>query len=169
MIFYCDSSTSNETLTRGSNLTSALSVFFPSLNSTDLQEFVEVYPETDFTSKEQWTLVSTGEPTVVCGRNNLGAANSKVAQTWTYRYNQPNPTSGPPNVTMHAAENWMMFNGTNTSYVLNILRNHYDQQLFHQVQWYLRIHTADTGRIGICRRAHCILGVFCANIQPQHL
>ena len=122
-IFY-DSSTSNETLAGGSNLTSALSVFFPSLNSTDLQEFVEVYPESDFSSEEQWTLVSTGEPTVVCGRNDLGAAYSKVVHTWTYRYNQPNPASSHPNITAHAAENWMMFNGTNTSYVPNILHSH---------------------------------------------
>ncbi|KAJ3520368.1 hypothetical protein NMY22_g12789 [Coprinellus aureogranulatus] len=34
-------------------------------------------------------------------------------KTWVYRYNQKNPTNPSPSVT-HAAENWMMFLGTNT-------------------------------------------------------
>lgn len=46
-------------------------------------------------------------------RQIMGAASAEVATAWTYRYNQPNPTSGSAMVS-HAAENWMMFLGTNT-------------------------------------------------------
>jgi len=37
----------------------------------------------------------------------------KATKSWTYRYNQATP--GAPEV-YHAAENWMMFQGTNTGY-----------------------------------------------------
>lgn len=47
----------------------------------------------------------------------LGTAYAKAGQkTWVYRYNQRNPTNPSPSVT-HAAENWMMFLGSNTGYV----------------------------------------------------
>lgn len=49
-------------------------------------------------------------------RTALGEAFAKAVQTWTYRYNQPNPTNGSDSVG-HAAENWMMFLGTNTGFV----------------------------------------------------
>ncbi len=45
------------------------------------------------------------------------AYSSKGIDTWTYRYNQPDPTSGSPNIVAHTAENWMMFLGSNTGYV----------------------------------------------------
>lgn len=43
----------------------------------------------------------------------VGDAFSDHAKTFTYRYNTANPTSGS-SVVEHAAENWMMFRGTNT-------------------------------------------------------
>ena len=48
----------------------------------------------------------------------MGGAFSQPEQgkTFVYRYNTPNPTGGDPLVE-HAAENWMMFLGTNTGYV----------------------------------------------------
>ena len=42
------------------------------------------------------------------------AAVEAGTNVWTYRYNQPNPTQNEPGITEHAAENWMMFRGTNT-------------------------------------------------------
>lgn len=48
----------------------------------------------------------------------MGLAFAKTTkETWTYRYNTPNPTSGS-DVVAHAAENWMMFMGINTGFVL---------------------------------------------------
>ena len=41
--------------------------------------------------------------------------NKANVQTWTYRYNQPDPTGGST-ATAHAAENYMMFRGTHTGY-----------------------------------------------------
>ena len=47
----------------------------------------------------------------------MGGGFAQKTKAFTYRYNQPNPTSGSPAVG-HAAENWMMFLGTNTGYVV---------------------------------------------------
>lgn len=48
----------------------------------------------------------------------MGDIFSQVTNAWTYRYNQPNPTTTDFIFgTGHAAENWMMFLGTNTGYV----------------------------------------------------
>jgi carboxylesterase type B len=43
--------------------------------------------------------------------------------SWAYRYNQRNPTSKWKGVG-HAAENWMMFKGSNTGYVLCVFFPH---------------------------------------------
>ena len=43
----------------------------------------------------------------------MGTAFGEKSKAWTYRYNQPNPTTGS-DVVGHAAENFMMFNGSNT-------------------------------------------------------
>lgn len=37
-----------------------------------------------------------------------------TATYWIYRYNQRNPTLAPILGVAHAADNWMMFKGTNT-------------------------------------------------------
>ena len=47
-------------------------------------------------------------------REVVGGAGVKYTRAWDYRYNQPNPTQGEYGITEHAAENWMMFLGTNT-------------------------------------------------------
>lgn len=46
----------------------------------------------------------------------MGDAWSKRTNTYVYRYNTANPTGGS-SLVEHAAENWMMFKGTNTGYV----------------------------------------------------
>ncbi|CCM02303.1 uncharacterized protein FIBRA_04393 [Fibroporia radiculosa] len=108
-------STSNETLSGGTNISLALEEYFPSLTEADIQEFVWLYPADEFDSPSQQFQVATGEPDVICGREAMGGPSSIYSNTWTYRYNTPNPTSGS-DVVAHAAENWMMFDGTNTGY-----------------------------------------------------
>lgn len=46
----------------------------------------------------------------------MAAEFSKKTKAFAYRYNQANPTSGST-IVGHAAENWMMFKGTNTGCV----------------------------------------------------
>ena len=48
----------------------------------------------------------------------MGEEFGKAATSWAYRYNQRNPTFNASYGVAHAAENWMMFKGTNTGYVL---------------------------------------------------
>ncbi|KIJ16343.1 hypothetical protein PAXINDRAFT_132242 [Paxillus involutus ATCC 200175] len=108
-------STSNETLSGGDNISLALKEYFPSLTKADIQEFLELYPLSEYDSPEQQFQVATGEPDVICGREAMGGASSLFADTWTYRYNTPNPTLGSAAV-VHAAENWMMFDGTSTGF-----------------------------------------------------
>jgi len=105
--------TSNETLSSGANISLALQKFFPSLTDIDIQEFLLLYPIDEFDSSSQHFQVVTGEPELICGLHGMGGPSSRYSNTWTYRYNTPNPTSGTDTVS-HAAENWMMFNGTNT-------------------------------------------------------
>lgn len=56
--------------------------------------------------------LTTGQTTQ---REIIGGAFSTFTKAYTYRYNQKNPTSSGTGVE-HAAENWMMFLGTNTGY-----------------------------------------------------
>ncbi|KAG1804994.1 Alpha/Beta hydrolase protein [Suillus plorans] len=107
--------TSNETLSGGTNISLALQEFFPSLTDADIQEFLLLYPVDEFDSLSQQLQVATGEPELICGRQAMGGPSSLYSNTWTYRYNTPNPTSGSDLVS-HAAENWMMFDGTNTGF-----------------------------------------------------
>ncbi|KAJ3906390.1 Alpha/Beta hydrolase protein [Lentinula edodes] len=107
--------TSNETVLGGNNFTQALQEAFPELTSVDLEEFVKEYPLSEFESTSQQFQVATGESILICSREILGGAYAHATKAWTYRYNQPNPTSGSPAVG-HAAENWMMFDGINTGF-----------------------------------------------------
>jgi hypothetical protein len=47
----------------------------------------------------------------------MGKEFGERARSWTYRYNQRNPTIPAYFGVAHAAENWMMFKGTDTGYV----------------------------------------------------
>ncbi|KAL0578093.1 hypothetical protein V5O48_003911 [Marasmius crinis-equi] len=106
-------STSNETVIGGSDIPSALKAAFPGLSDSDIQDLLAVAPASDFTGASQQFQVVTGESILICAREILGGAFSTAPKSWTYRYNQANPTSGSTAVG-HAAENWMMFLGTNT-------------------------------------------------------
>ena len=48
----------------------------------------------------------------------MGKEFGERATSWAYRYNQRNPTNPSALGVAHASENWMMFKGTNTGYVL---------------------------------------------------
>ena len=50
----------------------------------------------------------------------MGKEFGKTATSWAYRYNQRNPTFNASFGVAHAAENWMMFKGTNTGYIFFI-------------------------------------------------
>ncbi|EJD02053.1 alpha/beta-hydrolase [Fomitiporia mediterranea MF3/22] len=106
--------TSNETGGGTNNLTAVLHPAYPLLNAAELEKFNQVYNPAQFSSEEEWIRTATGEPGLRCGREMMGAAGVKNSKAWTYRYNQPNPTQNEPGITEHAAENWMMFLGTNT-------------------------------------------------------
>ncbi|TBU39675.1 alpha/beta-hydrolase [Dichomitus squalens] len=110
-------STSNETLSGGDNITQALKEYFPGLTQTDLQQFLEVYPESDFDNATQRFEVATGEPDVRCGRSIIGLAAAQKSKAFTYRYNQrPSTQAADDTEVHHSAENWMMFRGTSTGF-----------------------------------------------------
>ncbi|KAF9254563.1 alpha/beta-hydrolase [Marasmius fiardii PR-910] len=106
--------TSNETGGSG-DPTVALKRSYPLLSDSDIQDILAVAPVSDFDSVTQRNQVVTGESALRCAREVMGGAFSTAPKSWTYRYNQPNPTQGSATVA-HAAENWMMFLGTNTGY-----------------------------------------------------
>ncbi|KAI0327529.1 alpha/beta-hydrolase [Cubamyces sp. BRFM 1775] len=108
-------STSNETLSGGSNITSALKTFFPGLTSQDLEEYLEHYPSSEFDSDSQRFTVATGESELICARAIIGTSAARKSKAYTYRYNQPVPTANTT-VVFHASENWMMFRGTSTGF-----------------------------------------------------
>ncbi|OCB90395.1 alpha/beta-hydrolase [Sanghuangporus baumii] len=82
----------------------------------ELRAYNKVYDRSQFSSDDEWIRTATGEPSLRCGRVTVGFAGVKHSKAWTYRYNQPNPTQNEPGITEHAAENWMMFLGTNTGF-----------------------------------------------------
>ncbi|KAF9003422.1 Alpha/Beta hydrolase protein [Cyathus striatus] len=105
--------TTNETLSGGMDPTVALQQFFPSLTSTGLNQIMNAYPPQNFASDALRFQTITGDSELKCARPILGSSFASKVKVWTYRYNQANPTSGGTAVN-HAAENWMMFLGTNT-------------------------------------------------------
>ncbi|KAG7444765.1 alpha/beta-hydrolase [Guyanagaster necrorhizus] len=110
-------STSNETSYTSLDIGQTLKTFYPGLNDTDVDEYLAVYPSSDFDSELQRLSVLGGETVFICARPILATASSIAGLTaWAYRYNQPNPTSSDPTIVAHAAENWMMFLGTNTGF-----------------------------------------------------
>ncbi|KAK0214085.1 alpha/beta-hydrolase [Armillaria fumosa] len=109
--------TSNESYAPGYDILSSLKILFPGLDEKDTDDYLVAYPSSDFDSEEQRLAAATGESLNRCCRQLLGSAySSKGITTWTYRYNQPNPTSSNPTTVAHAAENWMMFLGSDTGY-----------------------------------------------------
>ncbi|KAG7444734.1 alpha/beta-hydrolase [Guyanagaster necrorhizus] len=109
--------TSNESYVLGYDIPSSLKPLFPGLDEQDMHDYLLAYPSSYFDSEEQRLATATGESLDRCCRQILASAySSKGINTWAYRYNQPNPTSDNPTIVAHAAENWMMFRGSNTGY-----------------------------------------------------
>ncbi|KAL1723549.1 Alpha/Beta hydrolase protein [Schizophyllum commune] len=106
--------TSNETLAGGESIKAGLQSYFPALSDEDAEKILALYPEDSFSSEQEYTLTATGDPSVRCARTIMGEAFSRSVPAWTYRYNQRNPTEENSTLVNHAAENWMMFQGTNT-------------------------------------------------------
>ncbi|PBL04287.1 alpha/beta-hydrolase [Armillaria gallica] len=110
-------STSNETSVASLDIGQTLEHFYPGLDDVDVDEYLAAYPSSDFDSELQRLFVLGGETVFRCARPILGTAYSGAGlKSWAYRYNQPNPTSSDPTTVAHAAENWMMFLGTNTGF-----------------------------------------------------
>ncbi|PSS34240.1 hypothetical protein PHLCEN_2v1750, partial [Hermanssonia centrifuga] len=108
--------TSNETLSGGTDLDSALHAFFPGLTAADLAAYDEQYRLSQFEDASQQVRVGTGESELRCAAEIIGGAVAgQGTGAWVYRYNTANPTSGSP-IVEHAAENWMLFEGTNTGF-----------------------------------------------------
>ncbi|KAJ2934669.1 hypothetical protein H1R20_g2397, partial [Candolleomyces eurysporus] len=107
--------TTNETLSGGTDVGVALRRFFPSITEEDITELEQAYPIQSFSSGSLRFQTVTGDSQLKCANTILGTAFSQSVGTWVYRYNQRNPTNPSPSVT-HAAENWMMFLGTNTGF-----------------------------------------------------
>ncbi|KAJ6597386.1 Alpha/Beta hydrolase protein [Mycena sp. CBHHK59/15] len=108
-------STTNETLSGGTNITAALQGFFPSLTNADAEELTAEYSISEFASAALQFQAITGESELLCARHIIAGAASKRGKAWTYRYNQDHPPVGNGGVG-HAAENWMMFLGINTGF-----------------------------------------------------
>ncbi len=190
MYIHCRS-TSNETLSGGTNIPAALKEAWPQLTETDLQEFITQYPLTEFSSASQQFQVATGESALICAvsinprknpphldltwtwtqREIMGNAFAKKTKAFTYRYNQPNPTFGSSAVG-HAAENFMMFRGINTGYMTLLCFLSTSQLTLRvpfQIQRNWDIHAFDPHRNDIRRRAHCVLALFRTVGGPEYL
>ncbi|KZV98696.1 alpha/beta-hydrolase [Exidia glandulosa HHB12029] len=83
--------TTNDTLVFGATIALGLKTFFPQVTEGDITDLERAFPASNYS-----------DPFVV------------QTTVYVYRYNQPNPTLQQPTNIAHAAENWMMFEGTNT-------------------------------------------------------
>ncbi|KAI0317980.1 Alpha/Beta hydrolase protein [Amylostereum chailletii] len=108
--------TSDEVLTDTTVLGAALQAMFPAVTNTTVARFEAVYPVTAYANESDRNRVALGESQLICARSIMGNAWRKSNPTFTYRYNQANPTGSDLVHVGHAAENWMMFLGTNTGF-----------------------------------------------------
>lgn len=104
----------------------------------------------------------------------MGSAFSERVNAWTYRYNQRNPTSGGVGVG-HAAENWMMFLGTNTgsdslclhlSSVVTLVLIFFP---WAQIQRNHDVHQDVAYRNFVRRGTNCVLAFLRTSREPQHV
>lgn len=106
--------TTNESVAGGVDIPSATEAFFPSLTNEGVNRLEQVYVISDFASENLRLQTITGDSSLRCARTIMASSWNKAnVQTWTYRYNQPDPAGGST-ATAHAAENYMMFRGTHT-------------------------------------------------------
>ncbi|KAJ3550538.1 hypothetical protein NM688_g5059 [Phlebia brevispora] len=104
---------SNETSYSGPDINTALKTFFPQLSSQDLAEYNAIYSTADFADPDKQLRDATGESQFRCAVEYMGDAFAKEVQNvYTYRYNTPANAAAGHTVVDHAAENWLMFNGS---------------------------------------------------------
>ncbi|KAK0444039.1 alpha/beta-hydrolase [Armillaria borealis] len=107
--------TSNESYAPGYDIPSSLKILFPGLDEQDTDDYLLVnnFANPSFRCTHLRTLTPNSKD---WPQRLVILAGAYSSNTWTYRYNQPNPTSGSPTIVAHGAENWMMFLGSNTGY-----------------------------------------------------
>ncbi|KAF5359514.1 hypothetical protein D9756_002972 [Leucocoprinus leucothites] len=104
--------TTNETVAGGSSIAAAAQAFAPSVSDEGVNRLEQAYPSSAFASEDLRQQTVTGDFSLKCARTIMASAwNEARVNTWTYRYNQPDPAGGST-ATAHAAENYMMFRGT---------------------------------------------------------
>ncbi|KAJ3482854.1 hypothetical protein NLI96_g6700 [Meripilus lineatus] len=149
--------TSNETLSTGSgnNITQSLLAFWPLLTRKDIDDYATQYPSSDFISSNEQYRDTIGESGFRCAREIMGGGFGNKAKAFTYRYNQPDPTSGS-NLVEHAAENYMLFrgietgvNGTGTFHTLNPIQTAFSEELI--AYWLSFVRSGDPNTFKLAR------------------
>jgi len=107
--------TTNDTVIPGSDVATALKGVYPSIQDTDIEALISAYPLSAFafSAALQFQTI-TGDVVLRCAREIMGKSFGESSASWAYRYNQRNPTVPAYLGVAHAAENWMMFKGTDT-------------------------------------------------------
>ncbi|KAF9460347.1 Alpha/Beta hydrolase protein [Collybia nuda] len=108
-------STTNETLVGGPDIPSAWKKFCPGIIDEDVDNLLALYPSPDFVAEALRQQTAAGDFSIRCTRTIMASEYSKNVPTWTYRYNQRDPTN-PSLGVEHAAENWLMFLGSTISF-----------------------------------------------------
>ncbi|KAF9460346.1 alpha beta-hydrolase [Collybia nuda] len=108
-------STTNETLAFGADIPSAWRKFCPGITDKDVDTLLALYPSSDFVSEALRQQTAAGDFSLRCTRSIMATEYSRNLPTWTYRYNQRDRTN-PSLGVEHAAENWLMFLGSNITF-----------------------------------------------------
>ncbi|TFK33465.1 Alpha/Beta hydrolase protein [Crucibulum laeve] len=112
-------STTNETvpILPTFDITEALTTYFPALPEADVKDIAKEYAPEDFASDLLRNQTVIGDSELRCARTIMGTAmDNHGVKTWTYRYNQRNPTQDPSLGVTHESENWFLFRGTNRGF-----------------------------------------------------
>ncbi|TFY70510.1 hypothetical protein EVG20_g2486 [Dentipellis fragilis] len=167
-------STSNETLSEGTDIRSALQAFFPSLSNFSLSQYLEAYPASDFDNDDQRFQVATGESELICG-----VRVSSIYQSQSSAYaNSPGIIAGGDgcgcgatqpdvHVPLQSAEpdKPQPHRGLPFGRELDDVPG-----LQFRVQWFRAVLAYDANPGYLCRRAHRELVVFRAfGMPPKHV
>ncbi|KIM26791.1 hypothetical protein M408DRAFT_177761 [Serendipita vermifera MAFF 305830] len=106
--------TTDETFTLSDDMETELKRWYPALSQREVAKFKRIYPESDFGSKLDATATAVGETLNRCAGETLVESMTKGGKrSYIYRFDERNPTEDGWRVN-HSAENWWMFQGTNT-------------------------------------------------------
>ncbi|KAJ3561324.1 hypothetical protein NP233_g10263 [Leucocoprinus birnbaumii] len=102
--------TTNEMDTDGLSLPAHARRYFPSLSDENIKRLQEAYPRSEFPSEDAWRQTICTSYSFSCARSTMASEWDKAGvNTWTYRYNQPDPALGEG--VLHSAELNKMFRG----------------------------------------------------------